>query len=275
MNIERRSARLTPFPVPGLRDEWLPAVFGRFDEVARAAAEPFRDEPHWARQAKAGFFLALVERFDTGLYHEIQAAHLAAEAIGKDGNRLKYLDTPTWAGGKFDHALRLGLHRSAPLRILDLGAGPGHFQMVAEYFGHETLGLDIPFGPGATPPAAPGPRRHVYDDLCDFFGVRKTDHRIGARIALPALSGRFDLITSFMTCFSTHAKGGGPWTVGDWTFLLADLRDNVLAEGGQIYLNLTPGVYDDRSWAFLKSVGGEVIEKSRTLSIARSAIGAL
>ena len=267
MSIERRAGRLTPFPIPALRDEWLPAIFGRFDEVARAAAAPLEGDPHWARQAKAGFYLALPERFDTDLYHDIQAAHLKTETIGRDGNRLKYLDTPTWAGGKFDHALRLGLHKSPPMRVLDLGVGPGHFQMVAEYFGHETLGLDIPLASQAA-----SVKRHVYDDLCDFFGVRKIDHRILARTALPRLFGRFDLVTSFMTCFSTHAKAGAPWTVQDWTFLLKDLRDNVLAEEGQIYLNLTPGVYDDQSWAFLKSVGGQAIEKSRTLSIARASI---
>ncbi len=269
MTIERRAGRLAPFPIPALRDEWLPAIFGRFDEVARAAAEPLKDDPHWARQAKAGFYLGLSERFDADLYHDIQAAHLKREAIGEDGNRLKYLDTPTWAGGKFDHALRLGLHKSPPIRILDLGAGPGHFQLVAEYFGHETIGLDIPLRA-----QAPGPNRHLYDDLCDFFGAPKIDHRIRARVALPVLSGRFDLITSFMTCFSTDGKRA-PWTVEDWIFLLTDLRDHVLAEAGRIYLNLTPGVYDDQSWAFLKSVGGGVVEKSRTLSIARAAIAHL
>ena len=267
MNIERRAGRLTPFPIPGVRDERLAAIFGRFDEVARAAAEPLQRDPHWARQAKGAFYLALAERFDPDLYHAIQAAHLDAGAIGRDGNRLKYLDTPTWSGGKFDHALRLGLHKAAPLRILDLGAGPGHFQLVAEYFGHRTLGLDIPLGPGPL-----GPRRHVYDDLCAFFGLRKIEHRISARARLPRLSGRFDLVTSFMTCFSTDAKAARPWGVADWTFLLKDLRDHVLAEGGRIYLNLTPGVYDDQGWAFLKNIGGEVIEKSRTLSIARAAI---
>jgi SAM-dependent methyltransferase len=270
MNIERRAGRLTPFPIPGLRDEWLPAIFGRFDEVARAAAAPLEGDSHWARQAKGAFYLALAERFDSDLYHAIQLANLDPGAIGRDGNRLKYLDTPTWSGGKFDHALRLGLHKAAPLRILDLGAGPGHFQLVAEHFGHRTLGLDIPLRSGPKEP-----RRHVYDDLCDFFAVRKVDHRIGARAALPDLGGRFDLVTSFMTCFSADPKAAGPWGVADWAFLLEDLRDHVLADGGRLYLNLTPGVYDDASWSFLKALAGEVIEKSRTVSIARSALEAL
>lgn len=263
---ETRARPLTPFAIPNLRDEWLAAIFGRFDEVAWAAALPLEDEPHWAHQAKAHFLFSLPERFDTDRYGAIQAAHLKSETVGRDGNRLKYFDTPTWAGGKFGQALRLGLHKSPPIRILDLGAGPGHFQLVAEHFGHETMGLDIPLNP----PSAGGARRHVYDDLCDFFGVRKMDHRIKAGRPLPRLPGRFDMVTSFMTCFS--AQAGAPWTVAEWTFLLKDLRDHVLAEGGKIYLNLTPGVYEAASWAFLKSVGGEVIEKSRTLSIARAAI---
>jgi hypothetical protein len=264
MNFETRTSRLGPFRIPGVKDAWLAAIFGRFDEVARAAAEPLQGDPHWARRAKGAFYLDLSERFDADRYDVIQAAHLRVDVFGRDGNRLKYLDTPTWTGGKFDHALRLGLHTASPLRILDLGAGPGHFQMVAEYFGHETLGLDVPLRP-----RSPGPR-HIYDDLCDFFGVRKIDHRITAGVPLPDLSRRFDLVTSFMTCFSTNAKAARPWGVADWTFLLADLRDTVLADGGRIYLNLTPGAHDDASWSFLKELAGEVIEKSRTLSIARA-----
>jgi hypothetical protein len=270
MTSDTRLGSLKPFPIPTLRDEWLPAIFGRFDDVARAAAEPLRDDPHWARQAKARFFLALPERFSTELYRDIQAAHLEKEVIGADGNRLKYLDTPTWAGGKFDHALRLGLHKAPPLRVLDLGAGPGHFQMVAQYFGHETMGLDVP-----TRAHASNMERDIYNDLCDFFHVRKVDHRITSGAALPRFSGRFDLVTSFMTCFSTDAKLRRPWTVHDWTFWLRDLRDNVLTETGEIYLNLTPGVYDEQSWTFLKGVGHGVIEKSRTLSIALTAIATL
>lgn len=269
MTGETMTPRLTPFPIPTLRDDWLQAIFGRFDEVALAAGAPLKDDPHWARQAKGRFFLGLAERFDADRYGAIQAVHLRPEVVGGDGNRLKYFDTPTWSGGKFDHALRLGLHKAPPMRILDLGAGPGHFQLVTESFGHQTLGLDIPLKSQAS-----DVKRHVYDDLCDFFGVSKITHRIMARTALPPLSARFDLVTSFMTCFSTHAKAA-PWSVADWRFLLADLRDNVLAEGGRLYLNLTPGVYDEESWAFLKSVGADAIEKSRTLSISRSAIEGL
>ncbi|MDQ2860968.1 MAG: class I SAM-dependent methyltransferase [Pseudomonadota bacterium] len=264
---QTRARPVTPFAIASLRDEWLPAIFGRFDEVAVAAAAPLKDDSHWARQAKGRFFLSLAERFDADRYGALQAIHLRPEVVGADGNRLKYFDTPTWSGGKFDHALRLGLHKAAPMRILDLGAGPGHFQLVAEFFGHETLGLDIPLKSPAS-----GVERHLYDDLCDFFAVGKIDCRIMARTALPRLPGRFNLVTSFMTCFSADAKARAPWSVADWTFLLKDLRDNVLAEGGSLYLNLTPGVYDEASWAFLKGVGGEVIEKSRTVSIARSAL---
>jgi hypothetical protein len=261
---------LTPFPIPTLREEWLPAIFGRFDEVARAAATALTEDSHWARQAKARFFASLPERFSTDRYHEIQAAHLTPGTIGGDGNRLKYFDTPTWAGGKFDHAIRLGLHKPPPRRILDIGAGPGHFQMVAEYFGHETMGLDIPLISHSA-----GVRAHVYNDFCEFFRVRKIDHRILAGVPLPPVGGRFDLVTSFMTCFSSDAKRGAPWTVDDWTFFLKDLRDNVLTGGGSLYLNLTPGVFEERSWAFLTSIGDGVIEKSRTVSIARAAMAAL
>ncbi len=262
--------RLKPFSIPTLRDEWLAAIFGRFDEVARSAAQPLMGDPHWARQAKALFFQSLADRFDADRYGGIQATHLRADCVGLDGNRLKYFDTPTWAGGKFDHALRLGLHKSPPLRILDLGAGPGHFQVVAEYFGHETFGLDVPLRAAST-----GQPRHLYDDLCEFFALRKMDHRIVAGQSLPALPGRFDLVTSFMTCFSTDPSTSKPWTVENWSFLLRDLRDHVLSGAGMIYLNLTPGVYDERSWEFLKSVGGRIIEKSRTLAIAQENLGAI
>jgi hypothetical protein len=262
-------SNMAPFPIATIPDEWLPRIFGRFDEVARAAAEPLMDDPHRLRQAKARFFLSLPERFSTSDYSAIQARHLNRAEIGLNFNELKYLDTPQWAGGKFDHAIRLALHESTPMRILDIGAGPGHFQMVAQYFGHETLGLDLPLTPRVSTA-----KKHLYNDLCDFFEVQTMDHKVLARSLLPEFPHRFDLVTSFMTWFSSDPKSGKPWSIDEWKFFLADLRDNVLTETGRVYFNLTNAACDEESWAFVKSIGEGVIERNRTLTISRPAIGA-
>ncbi|MGI9170063.1 MAG: methyltransferase domain-containing protein [Caulobacteraceae bacterium] len=270
MEGESGIGALTPFAIPTIREAWLGAIFGPFDEVARAAAAPLVDELHWLRQAKGRFFLWLAKRFSTDLYRDIQVRHLRRHAIGRDPNRLKYLDTPLWAGGKFDHAVRLGLHKSPPLRVLDLGAGPGHFQLVAEYFGHQTLGLDVSF---AAASAIGG--RHLYDDLCAFFGVRKIDHRVTSGVPLPRFDHRFDLVTAFMVCFSSPSSAAPRWTREDWRYFLADIRDHVLTDTGKVYLNLTPGAFDEASWDFLRGLAEQVIEVSRTLTIDRAALMAL
>jgi len=261
---------LKPFPITTIPDEWLPGIFGRFDEVARAAAKPLITDPHRLRQAKARFFLSLPETFSTERYAAIQRAHLNQAEIGRNFNELKYLDTPNWAGGKFDHAVRLGLHVSPPIRILDIGAGPGHFQLVAQYFGHETLGLDLPLSARVSTA-----RRHLYQDLCEFFGARTIDHMVLANTGLPSLPHRFDLVTSFMTWFSSDPKSGKPWSIAEWKAFLRDLEDNVLTDTGRIYFNLTNAACDEESWDFLKSIGEGVIERNRTLTVSRAAIHSL
>ena len=101
------------------------------------------------------------------------------------------------------------------------------------------------------------------------------DHKVLANTRLPSFPQRFDLVTSFMTWFSSDPKSGKPWSIEEWKAFLRDLEDNVLTETGRIYFNLTNAACDEESWAFLKSIGEGVIERNRTLTVSRAAIQAL
>src|SRR5262249_16803161 len=153
------------------------------------------------------------------VFAELQRRHLVQDELPRRYNEVKYLDTVRWIEGKLQHAAELRLHRSPPLDILDLGSGPGHFQLVAQFMGHRSFGLDVPLGPRLA-----STNRHLYDDLCAFFAVEKTSFAIEALKPLPDFGRRFDLVTSFMTWFNSH-RDNTPWSPEEWSFFLCDVRD--------------------------------------------------
>ena len=53
-----------------------------------------------------------------------------------------YEDADYWVGVNVKRVQDLWLDRSPPLRILDLGCGPGYFLYVSRMFGHSGIGLD-------------------------------------------------------------------------------------------------------------------------------------
>src|SRR4051812_17945261 len=67
----------------------------------------------------------------------------------------KYLDIRPWMADKLMMVLYLGLDRSKPLKILDIGTGTGYFPYICRYFGHEVVSLDLDVVP-------------MYNDLCKF-----------------------------------------------------------------------------------------------------------
>ncbi len=134
----------------------------------------------------------------------------------------KYFDLATYLRMNARRAVRLGLDRATPRRILDLGSGFGWFAVVCRELGHEVVGLDV------VTPGSDG--SDLYTDVIELLGVRRVAHRIEAGVALPEeLAGPFDLVTAFQIVF------GKTWSVGDWRGLLADLRPR-LAPSGRLHL---------------------------------------
>jgi SAM-dependent methyltransferase len=145
-----------------------------------------------------------------------------------------YLNVETWFQ-KFWHTevTRLELERSPPLRILDLGTGPGFFPYLCRCLGHKALGLE----------RAPG-----LQGFHEWMRVAVVYYAIGPRLLMPDFPVRFDLVTSFRVPFNKKEETGKKnkrelFDLKEWEFFLDDIRDNVLRPGGRFTLkmNAQPG----------------------------------
>jgi hypothetical protein len=160
----------------------------------------------------------------------------------------KYLDIRLWMAGKLMYFFLLNLHKSKPLRILDLGTGPGYFPYICSLYGHEVVALDLDVVP-------------MYNELCQFFKIDRRIWRIEKFHKLPDLGIKFDLITAHMIKFNQHYLPD-QWGADEWQFFLVDLKINQLVENGRIFLefnaNLDGTHYDDEVLKYFISLGGKV-----------------
>jgi SAM-dependent methyltransferase len=213
-------------------------IFARLDDAIRAELAVLSKERLQGDKILLQAFLNWAFRnLDADAYAAIQTkfidVHRRAMLAGEEApniGRLKFLNFTHYARNKMAQLHRLGLHRKPAKRILDIGCGPGHFQFIAKYFGHEAIGLDLPFL-----------KDHVYNRLCEFFGVSKVDHQVEAMQALPSFAERFDLVTVFLTQFDFHydRPGNCPWGAQSWRFFVDDICDNLLKPRGLLYFTLT------------------------------------
>ncbi len=140
-------------------------------------------------------------------------------------NKLKYLDVDRWFEKMWLDAKEVGLLARAPLSILDLGTGPGYFPYICRSLGHDCIGLDRP-------------DTGFYDELRAWVGTSVIKHRIEPRMPFPKFDRRFDLVTAFRAPFNTVRQEKRLFTVEEWSFLLDDLHDHVLAPGGGLYMRM-------------------------------------
>jgi len=149
-------------------------------------------------------------------------------SLGKQtANKTKYLKSDRWLEVMWRQAKQLDLHKRKSQRILDLGTGPGHFPYVCQVLGHEAWGLDRP-GTAA------------YEALTKWMGVSVVPHKIRPRVPLPALQGRFDLVTAFRIGFNSKGHDGHfvLFDIEDWAFFLDDIRDRILTPDGRLVLKM-------------------------------------
>jgi SAM-dependent methyltransferase len=143
----------------------------------------------------------------------------------------RWADSAFWIQRNVERAQDLALDRPPPRRILDLGCGPGYFLFVARKLGHDATGLDLDEQP-------------IFRDTLSLLGVERTVHRIGPRQGLPAPEKKFDLITSFLTCF--HRIEREPdgdwrtWSPTQWQYFIDDVRANQLKPSGLLLLEFHP-----------------------------------
>jgi SAM-dependent methyltransferase len=155
----------------------------------------------------------------------------------------KYFDKQLWLRSKMMRVIELGLDRSPPRSVLDMGCGAGYFLYCCKYLGHDVHGLDLP-------------NYEFYRDMITLFGIPRTGFRIEPHKNLPVLGKQFDVITAHQICFNGH-KTDGLWGPDEWDFLLADLEENYLARGGIIALEFNEepdiGFYTDEVRRYFES----------------------
>jgi SAM-dependent methyltransferase len=169
----------------------------------------------------------------------------------------KYADYNYWIPFNVLRAGALGLHRSRPLRILDIGCGPGYFMAAAMACGHDCYGIDAP--PGILSDV----EARVYAEM---LGALACDRRVSPLLIerfkpMPLPQSNLDLLTAYWICFNRHQQLD-EWGVDEWRFWVDDAMTH-LAPGGMLHLELNThrerygalAWYDQPTLDYFRSVG--------------------
>jgi SAM-dependent methyltransferase len=138
-----------------------------------------------------------------------------------------------WYAEAMEIAGRLGLHRSKPLRVLDIGCGFGYFAAACQELGHAGTGLDV--------------RDVMIARAARILDALYIQHRITHPFPLPEVilsdtSRRYDLITMFGV--NLKSATGVYWGEPAYICLARDVRKSTLPGGRWI---LRPNQSEDKT----------------------------
>jgi SAM-dependent methyltransferase len=255
--ITRETYVVPPFDIPQVDGSHTDPIFqdlGLTLERRIAALATERRTPF--NIALAAAFEQMRRDVDAGDYAAVQRRFLQPGQGPDLTGALKFFDAPFWVQGKMRIAWRLGLHQPPRRRILDLGAGGGHFLFVAKFWGHSVQGLDLAESVSSTAAMYAGLRR--------AFAIPCAAGAVAAFDPLPPL-GQFDLVTALLVTFCGPREK--PWSTEAWSFFLDDVRANLLAPGGRVYLQLNAPLVAEDAWDYLKSQSIWCDEKSRQVML--------
>lgn len=140
-------------------------------------------------------------------------------------NALKYFNIDSYMPVHVKRALLLEVHGNRTRNILDIGTGFGYFPYVCRFFNDGVIAaIDVP-------------GHQLFDDITEFLGINKVHHRLMPFEKLPEFPDKFDLVTASQVAFNRYTPEK-PWGSAEWSFLLEDLRDNVLGGNGEVYFEL-------------------------------------
>jgi len=192
--------------------------------------------------------LARVEKLD----------HEMASVLERDPTcAAKYADYGFWIPFNVARVGALSLHTAAPLRILDIGCGPGYLLAAAQACGHQCYGVDAPAN------LLSEVENRVYGEMlaaleCDRYVSPLSIERF-VPMSLPYRD--LDAITAFWICFNRHRQLD-EWGVSEWQFFVDDALSR-LRMGGFLHLELNshperyPSLvwYDEETLDFFRAVG--------------------
>lgn len=192
-----------------------------------SALEKALGGPRWDAEIRDDL-QALMGRVDSAGLDALRARHAGSMRTAAVASGYKYLDAPYFTLLKLLLARELGLDHGPPRRVLDIGTAGGHFPFVCRYFGHDVVAIDV--------------ENPLYESIASCLGVQRTIARVEPYRMLPALGGRFDLITACNTTFNdSPVEPGDPpayWTTAEWQFFFNDLVSNQLRYPGELYIEL-------------------------------------
>jgi SAM-dependent methyltransferase len=205
---------------------------------------------------------AALERLDLDA---VDRLHERSEREIREGRRwLSYFDMADHLVRLAGVATKLDLDRRPPTRILDLGCGGGLFGFLCGLLGHEAVGIELP--------AAERPLNHA---LCRLLGVPQVEARLAPLRPLPALPGRFGLVTALSPQFHRVDRHRF-WSVEEWAWFLGHLARDVTGGEGAFYLKINRekrikgGVYrHDDFFDFARARGASVEERSGIVRFER------
>jgi len=181
--------------------------------------------------------------------------------LGVKGDGSKYLHPHIWLSENALRIVRLSLDRSTPLRILDLGSGPGYFIALARSLGHDAHGVDLGEHPIYTP------MNRAFGNTINWCKITSDSHLLSIDRLVP-----FDLITAFSVTFDRHNRQikESMWSSEDWICFFSNLRP-LIHKNSKIVLQLnTRTIYGCRGDEFkifrtniLSSVGFECVTVER------------
>lgn len=212
----------------------------------------------WTHPISARDILATIDRDELARLRERYPARASARRINA------YENAAYWIGVNVRRVQDLWLDRTPPLRILDLGCGPGYFLYVSRLFGHSGIGLDTPDDP-------------LFEGLTQLLKIQRVIARIECQVPLPDLCEKFDLVTAHRVCFHRIERIGEhewkEWTPADWKFFIDDIRSRFLKPNGRLFLELNPrhdgpsAITPDMRTCFLRA--GARISRSKVLFAAK------
>lgn len=149
-------------------------------------------------------------------YEQMKQAHI----------HKNYFKNDLGVKGALSRARLLGLHKRPDLEILDIGTGPGMFPAVCNWYGHHVVGGDVPARHDECPWFRP---------CVEMFGVEVRPLTITTPDGLPEdYSGRWDLVTAFLTNFDSGWNGSGPWDSASWSTFIESVISRSLKPGGRL-----------------------------------------
>jgi SAM-dependent methyltransferase len=252
--IEKAVVRHATRPTPATESE-LSSFHGPNPRITFAERlECLRRYLHRPEHPDARAVEEIVAGIDETPFAQMRVDYFNSGAFG-------FVDTVFWTYYKLLLARTLGLDKMAPLSVLDIGCGGGHFGRVCQTLGHQVIGTDID--------------NPVYFDIAKALGVDRRLERLEAMTPMPDFGRKFDLVMACQIEFDRNSSGY--WSLDNWKFLFDDLVARQLRFPGRIYITLNyeirqgRGVFNEELMAYCAGLGASVNDKRGIIDWALAA----